>query len=46
MQVGKLVEARPTSWEDCIVIGRLKFEKYFNHKVRGSLEFLIIVVQN
>ena len=33
VQVSKLVELRPTSWETCIVIGRLKFEKYFNHKV-------------
>ena len=39
VQVGKLVELRPTSWQDCIVIGRLKFEKYFNHKVISYLAF-------
>ena len=33
VQVGKLVESRPTSWEACVVTGRLKFQKYFNHKV-------------
>lgn len=37
VQVSKLVESRPTTWEDCIVIGRLKFEKYFNHKAKHLL---------
>jgi len=29
----KLMKSRPYTWEDCVKIARLKFEKYFNHKV-------------
>lgn len=27
------MERRPLQWADCLVLGRVKFEKYFNHKV-------------
>ncbi|KAM6942155.1 ubiquitin-like modifier-activating enzyme 6 isoform 1-T2 [Lycodopsis pacificus] len=31
-QVIKLLSKRPNKWEQCITIGRLKFEKYFKRK--------------
>lgn len=33
-QVIKLLNRRPSQWEQCIAIGRLKFEKYFRRKVK------------
>lgn len=33
-QVIKLLNRRPSQWEQCIAIGRLKFEKYFKRKVK------------
>lgn len=32
-QVIKLLSRRPSQWEQCVAIGRLKFEKYFKRKV-------------
>lgn len=32
-QVIKLLNRRPIQWEQCITVGRLKFEKYFKRKV-------------
>uniref|UniRef100_A0A8C4MHN5 E1 ubiquitin-activating enzyme n=1 Tax=Equus asinus asinus TaxID=83772 RepID=A0A8C4MHN5_EQUAS len=32
-QVIKLLSRRPRNWSQCIELARLKFEKYFNHKV-------------
>jgi ubiquitin-activating enzyme E1-like protein 2 len=29
----KLLASHPKEWSDCVKIARLKFEKYFNHKV-------------
>jgi len=29
----KMLESRPSNFEDCIVYGRLKFEKYFRNKI-------------
>ena len=29
----KLLKNKPRNWQDCVSIGRAKFEKYFNHKV-------------
>ncbi|CAG11186.1 unnamed protein product, partial [Tetraodon nigroviridis] len=31
-QVIKLLNRRPSQWEQCVAIGRLKFEKYFRRK--------------
>jgi len=31
--VAKMVHALPSKWADCVALGRVKFEKYFNHKV-------------
>jgi len=31
--VAKMVHALPSSWANCVTQGRIKFEKYFNHKV-------------
>lgn len=33
-QVIKLLNRHPSQWEQCIAIGRLKFEKYFRRKVK------------
>ena len=33
VQVSKLSESRPAHWAACVATARLKFEKYFNHKV-------------
>jgi len=35
--VAKMVQALPSSWADCVAQGRVKFEKYFNHKVRHRI---------
>lgn len=32
-QVIKLLSRRPSQWEQCVAMGRLKFEKYFKRKV-------------
>ena len=29
----KLLSRRPRNWSQCVELARLKFEKYFNHKV-------------
>ena len=29
----KMLESRPTSFEECVVYGRLKFDKYFRNKI-------------
>ena len=29
----KVLYARPLNWIDCVTVARLKFEKYFNHRV-------------
>jgi len=31
--VAKMVHTLPSNWADCVAQGRVKFEKYFNHKV-------------
>ena len=33
VKVMKMMKHRPQSWTDCVHIARIKFEKYFNHKV-------------
>lgn len=35
--VMKILSTYPTSWADCVALGRSKFEKYFNHKARNLL---------
>lgn len=35
-QVIKLLSRRPTQWDQCIALARLKFDKYFKRKVRGT----------
>ncbi|XP_064609077.1 ubiquitin-like modifier-activating enzyme 6 [Liolophura sinensis] len=37
IQVSKVTYHRPTTWEHCVQLARLKFEKYFNHKARQLL---------
>ncbi|KAK2177102.1 hypothetical protein NP493_617g01041 [Ridgeia piscesae] len=37
VQVLKLDQSRPQCWGDCLVLARLKFEKYFNHKAASLL---------
>lgn len=36
-QVIKLLSRRPSQWEQCIAVARLKFEKYFKRKVMSLL---------
>jgi ubiquitin-activating enzyme E1-like protein 2 len=33
VKVTKMLEHRPGDWADCVRLARVKFEKYFNHKV-------------
>ena len=33
VKVAKMLNSRPHSWKDCVTLARLKFEKYFNHRV-------------
>jgi ubiquitin-activating enzyme E1-like protein 2 len=35
--VSKMVHILPLTWSDCVRIGRIKFEKYFNHKAQQLL---------
>jgi len=35
--VAKMVHTLPSRWADCVAHGRIKFEKYFNHKVCGLI---------
>lgn len=35
--VAKMVHTLPSTWADCVALGRIKFEKYFNHKVCGLI---------
>jgi ubiquitin-activating enzyme E1-like protein 2 len=37
----KLLYNFPRSWNDCVVLGRVKFEKYFNHKARRAIRNLL-----
>lgn len=37
IQTCKVLKQRPSSWQQCVTIGRLKFEKYFNHKAKRLL---------
>ena len=34
VKVVKMLEHRPGDWARCVQLARVKFEKYFNHKVR------------
>ncbi len=48
VKVVKMLGSLPSNWVSCIQLGRIKFEKYFNHKVMyssrkaASLSFLIL----
>ena len=33
VKVAKMLQSRPHSWTDCVSLSRVKFEKYFNHRV-------------
>lgn len=47
-QVIKLLNRRPSQWEQCIAVGRLKFEKYFKRKVikdKVHVELLLLVLK-
>ncbi|XP_002733723.2 ubiquitin-like modifier-activating enzyme 6 [Saccoglossus kowalevskii] len=35
LQALKMLKQQPHKWEDCIVLARTKFEKYFNHKAKN-----------
>lgn len=37
VKCSKVIKSRPADWSSCIRIGRLKFEKYFNHKAQHLL---------
>lgn len=37
VQVSKILINRSTDWRDCVKLGRLKFEKYFNHRAKQLL---------
>ncbi|XP_021348773.1 ubiquitin-like modifier-activating enzyme 6 isoform X2 [Mizuhopecten yessoensis] len=37
IQVSKIVRSKPVEWCECVVLARLKFEKYFNHRARHLL---------
>ena len=52
--VAKQLVQRPISWADCVGIARLKFEKYFRHKVssgsnkvgsHGNLRWVVMVTR-
>ena len=38
-QTLKLLKNRPVTWDMCVATARIKFEKYFNHKVRIKSDF-------
>lgn len=44
-QVIKLLNRHPSQWEQCIAIGRLKFEKYFRRKVKKKKSACIFLFQ-
>ena len=33
VKVAKMLNSRPHSWKECVTLARVKFEKYFNHRV-------------
>ncbi|XP_076443646.1 ubiquitin-like modifier-activating enzyme 6 [Babylonia areolata] len=37
MRVSKMAASRPRSWDDCVRLARVRFEKYFNHKAQQLL---------
>ncbi|XP_033749897.1 ubiquitin-like modifier-activating enzyme 6 [Pecten maximus] len=37
IQISKILRSKPVNWCTCVVLARLKFEKYFNHKARHLL---------
>ncbi|XP_060070684.1 ubiquitin-like modifier-activating enzyme 6 [Ylistrum balloti] len=37
IQISKILRGKPIDWGSCVVLARLKFEKYFNHKARHLL---------
>ena len=39
----KYILERPASWRDCVRSARLRFEKYFNHRVHHSLIFYSVI---
>ena len=32
----KILSTRPRDWNECVALARVKFEKYYNHKVGVS----------
>ena len=43
IKVVKMFQSAPTDWPSCVRLARVKFEKYFNHKVKLTVEFLVCV---
>lgn len=37
VSASKVVYNRPLTWADCVMVARLKFEKYFNHRAKNLL---------
>ncbi|KAH9520216.1 Ubiquitin-like modifier-activating enzyme 6 [Bulinus truncatus] len=37
VKVSKILANRPTSWIDCLILARLRFESYFSHKAKELL---------
>ena len=44
VKVVKLLRCRPLDWPSCLRLGRVKFEKYFNHRVGYYLHVLDLVL--
>lgn len=44
IRVSKMAATRPRIWEDCVILARIWFEKYFNLKVCPSLFLKLNIV--
>jgi hypothetical protein len=40
LRVSKMAASRPQTPADCIALARVRFEKYFNHKVSRGYSFI------
>ena len=44
VKVTKMLDRRPPDWASCMALARVKFEKYFNHKV--CMDIMLSSVQS
>ena len=42
----KILSARPRGWRECVALARVKFEKYYNHKVGVSVVAMGVSLAN